>query len=152
MWGFLLDESYRDIGSVRVTIRHFGDLGSRPDTRKFTRQNLPQVIACLNPRCSNGGCDLTQAIRKLIEERPTELRMAIACLGHDGTPRGRGRDNPCGNSIEIHLEPVYAEPRVHPAAHISTAQQQASGDHRRLSSTEPTGGRGLGEVLRQHDV
>ena len=123
MWGFLLDEGFRAICSVRVTVRHFGDLGSRPDTRTFTRRNLPQVIACLNPRCSSGGYDLTQAIRKLIEERPTDLRVAIACLGHDGTPRGRGRDYPCGNSVDIYLEPVYAEPDGN-SAHTSTPAQQ----------------------------
>ena len=140
MWGFLHGESYRAICSLRVTVRHFGDVGSRPDTRTFTRTNLPQVIACLNPRCSNGGYDLTQAMRKLIEERPTDLQVGIACLGRDGAPKGRGRDHPCGNSIEVHLDPVYTKPGVNSVAHLARGPlQRESPDDLRRSPTEPNG-------------
>ena len=104
---FLQGRGYEDIASIRATVRHFGDVGTRQDMRSFTRQTLPRVIACLNPRCCDGGYDLTQVIDKLITERIAHLHVALPCRGHDGTPRGRGRDYPCSNSVEIYLEPAY---------------------------------------------
>ena len=104
---FLHSSSYDFIGLLQVTVRHFGDLGSRPGTCTYTRLSLPRVIACSNPRCSHGGYDLKRAIERLVAERPVQLRVALACSGQDGAPMGRGRDYCCSNSVEIQFEATY---------------------------------------------
>jgi hypothetical protein len=104
---FLEGLGYDVIRELRVTVQHFGDLGSRQGTRPYARLSLPRVITCLNPRCSYGGYDLKQTMDRLVNERPAQLRVAMACDGHDGAPMGRGRNNGCSNSVEIQFDATY---------------------------------------------
>ena len=104
---FLEGIGYEVIRELRVTVQHFGDFGSRHGTRPYARLALPRVITCLNPRCSYGGYDLKLTMDRLVNEKPAQLRVALACNGQDGAPMGRGQNNGCRNSVEVQFDARY---------------------------------------------
>ena len=111
-----IKDAYPEVASLRVNVRHHGDLGRSPsDLRAYTRSSLPRVLVCLNPRCTEGGYDLSATLDEAIGARAATRQAALECAGNDGVPRGRGRGRRCGNSVEIELAIGYA-----PASEIPT--------------------------------
>jgi len=104
-----IKDTYPEVASLRVTVRHHGDLGrAASDLRTYTKSSLPRALVCLNPRCTAGGYDLTATLDETIRARTTSRQVALECSGHDGVPRGRGRDCPCGNSVQVDVDITYA--------------------------------------------
>lgn len=103
-----IKEAFPEVASLRVNVRHHGDLGrSQSDLRAYTKSSLPRVLVCLNPRCTEGGYDLTPTLDEAIRSRAGGRQVALACTGNDGVPRGRGRERRCGNSVQVELEIGY---------------------------------------------
>jgi hypothetical protein len=71
----------------------------RDDWRKsssFTIANVPRRVACINPRCQQGGFDMQMQI----EFGDCEERQ-LYCVGHEGTPAGRRKGAPCENVFSV---------------------------------------------------
>lgn len=95
-------EAFPDIISLElhVTQDRFGRYTSRPSQRerRYTLKTFPPHLSCANPRCQQGGLDL----QKIVESWPSGSHK-FRCNGHEGTPKGRRKGGPCGNSFEVTL-------------------------------------------------
>ncbi|MBK3798202.1 hypothetical protein GAY33_02920 [Azospirillum brasilense] len=65
---------------------------------RYTKANIPRHLACLNPRCQQGGLDLQQAV---LFSSPGQ--HSYYCNGHEGTPKGRHKGDPCDNRFDVTL-------------------------------------------------
>lgn len=65
---------------------------------QFTKANIPRRLACLNPRCQQGGLDLQQIV---LFSPPGQ--HSYYCNGHEGTPKGRRKGDPCDNRFDVTL-------------------------------------------------
>lgn len=68
-------------------------------THRYIKASLPRFEECLNPRCQQGGLDLQQ----LVEFWPDGMEKTFPCGGHEGTPKGKVKGQPCDNSFKISL-------------------------------------------------
>lgn len=75
-------------------------------TSRFTKENVPAHLRCANPRCQQGGLNLQQII--LFH---SSGNYSYSCNGHEGSPKGRRKGDPCDNYFEIVLEKEEVEPR-----------------------------------------
>lgn len=62
----------------------------------FTKSSLPSHIRCVNPRCQQGGLP-TQNIVLFHEDGEYDF----ACNGHEGSPAGRRKGDPCDNRFKV---------------------------------------------------
>ena len=70
-------------------------------TDRYTKDNLPSKIRCANPRCQQGGL-LTQQIVLFHPDGECDF----PCDGHEGTPAGRRKGDPCDNRFKVTLEVI----------------------------------------------
>lgn len=68
---------------------------------RYGLSNIPRQLACLNPRCRQGGLDLQQIV---LFSPPGERRHQ--CGGHEGSAAGRRRGDPCDNCFDVSLAVV----------------------------------------------
>jgi hypothetical protein len=61
----------------------------------YSKASIPRYERCKNPRCQQGGLDLQQIVGF------GEGEHTFHCNGHEGTPKGRRKGNPCGNSFKV---------------------------------------------------
>ena len=61
----------------------------------YSKGNIPRYEGCKNSRCQQGGLDLQQIVGFGNGE------YTFNCNGHEGTPKGRSKGYPCGNSFKI---------------------------------------------------
>jgi len=96
--------------SLIIRAKHSGDL-TNPTQREqiYSGNSIPRVIPCPNPRCQQGGYDLTATIITMEHDRKTQYRVRYSCNGHEGTPKGRRKGNPCMNSVELEFEATFNE-------------------------------------------
>lgn len=70
-------------------------------TRTFTKETMQRHLSCVNPRCQQGGLDL----QKLIWSRDSgSYEHKYDCSGHEGSPKGRRKGDPCRNAWNIKIE------------------------------------------------
>lgn len=96
------DHAFPGIDELQVTVvqDRFGQYtpdGRRRESR-FTKKNIPRYLSCMNPRCQQGGLDLQQIVLLWSEGEST-----VWCNGHEGTPKGRRKGDPCENRFDITL-------------------------------------------------
>jgi hypothetical protein len=65
----------------------------------MTLSSLSRTVGCLNKRCRQGGLDL-QNIIGFYESG----KYDFWCNGHEGSPSGRNKGDPCGNLFIVELE------------------------------------------------
>jgi hypothetical protein len=70
---------------------------------RFTKSNIPRYLKCANPRCQQGGLDLQQIVNFGSAGQTT-----LYCNGHEGSPAGRRKGDPCDNSFIVTLEKTEA--------------------------------------------
>jgi hypothetical protein len=70
----------------------------RPREAHYTKGDIPRHLACVNPRCQQGGLDLQRTVMF-----GTEGQRTVWCGGHEGTPKGRRKGDPCENRFDITL-------------------------------------------------
>lgn len=63
---------------------------------RYTKRSLPRYERCLNPRCRQGGLDLQKIV---IFHGDGEHQFS--CNGHEGTPQGRHKGDPCDNAFIV---------------------------------------------------
>jgi hypothetical protein len=84
--------------SVRVVQDPYGMYCREPWQREssYSKANIPRYERCRNPRCQQGGVDLQQIVWF-----SGEGEHKFYCSGHEGTPKGRRKGDPCDNSFTI---------------------------------------------------
>ena len=73
-------------------------LDGRPRESHYTKGDIPRHLNCVNPRCQQGGLDLQRIVMFWLEGQRT-----VSCNGHEGTPKGRRKGDPCENRFDISL-------------------------------------------------
>ena len=72
--------------------------GNKPDLKRYTKSDLPPQIRCVNPRCQQGGL----ATQGIVLYRGAGVHE-LWCKGHEGSPSGRRKGDPCDNSFIVTL-------------------------------------------------
>lgn len=65
---------------------------------QYTKASIPKHLQCINPKCQQGGIDLQSLV--LFNENK---EFDFSCNGHEGTPKGRRKGDPCDNRFKIRL-------------------------------------------------
>ena len=104
------EKAFPDIESLELTVvqdpyEHYAQKAWQRESR-YTKANVPRRLACLNPRCQQGGLDLQQVILF-----PSPGQHSYYCNGHEGTPKGRRKGDPCDNRFDITLAVVQRPAR-----------------------------------------
>ncbi|WP_157948980.1 hypothetical protein [Neorhizobium huautlense] len=69
-------------------------------TARYSKATVPRVARCLNPRCQQGGIDLQMQVM-FAPKDGSEYRQTYSCNGHEGSPAGRRKGDPCMNTFDI---------------------------------------------------
>jgi hypothetical protein len=96
------DRAFPDIEELELTVvqdkfGHYTRQG-QPRESHYTKGDIPRHLSCANPRCQQGGLDLQRIVMFWREGQST-----VHCNGHEGTPKGRRKGDPCENRFEITL-------------------------------------------------
>ncbi len=102
-------KAYPQVAEIRVEVEQEGDLSNHHRHQVFGKSGLPSIMSCGNPRCRQGGFNIQQMIYFMIEQRETHGEHSIHCPGHEGSPKGRRKGDPCGNFAKIRLSITYVE-------------------------------------------
>lgn len=81
---------------------HYTDQAWQRESR-YTLDNLPRYQSCANQRCQQGGLDLQHVVLFWSNGEHT-----MYCNGHEGTPAGRRKGDPCDNSFIVTLNKTEA--------------------------------------------
>lgn len=65
----------------------------------YTKETLQSHVPCVNPKCQQGGLSV-QSIVAFSSDGDYDF----PCNGHEGTPRGRRRGDPCDNRFKVTLK------------------------------------------------
>lgn len=90
------DKAFHGIVSFEIAVEQdpfqmYANDDRRRKTR-YTKSTVTRYLNCLNPRCRQGGLDLQQ----MVNFWPAGQHR-VSCGGHEGTPQGRRRGDPCDN-------------------------------------------------------
>jgi hypothetical protein len=86
-------------------------------TRHYTKADLPERIPCANPRCQQGGLPTQQIVWFQLDGE-----HEFSCNGHEGTPAGRRKGNPCDNIFAVTLKVTRSTAAAPTAATDSPGQ------------------------------
>jgi hypothetical protein len=92
------NEAFPGIKSLTVKVvqdpyRHYGQ--EQRET-VYSKSDIPRHVRCVNQRCRQGGIDLQQLVWF---SGAGEYRFP--CNGHEGSPKGRRRGEPCDSTFVI---------------------------------------------------
>jgi len=94
------EKAFPDVESLELTVVQdpYGQYARHAWQResRYTKANMPRRLTCLNPRCQQGGLELQQ----IILFSPSGQR-SYYCNGHEGTPKGRRKGDPCDNRFDV---------------------------------------------------
>ena len=97
-----VNEAFPGIDEIEVTIEQdphgFYCQHDWQRITKYIKSNIPKQLSCVNPRCQQGGIDLQNIV--LYHENG---EYSFSCNGHEGTPGGRRKGDPCDNIYKIKL-------------------------------------------------
>lgn len=98
-------KAFPDLASCEISIIQdkFELYDCTPSRRqsRFTLENVPREMRCVNSRCQQGGLDLQNIITSWPDGQHT-----FYCNGHEGSPQGRRKGDPCENSFDVTLSTV----------------------------------------------
>lgn len=99
------DRALTGFETIEITVKQdeFERYARYPSQREqhFTKDSLPRRLGCLNPRCQQGGLDLQQIV-----EFYASGEHRLWCNGHEGSPAGRRKGDPCDNRFTVSLSTV----------------------------------------------
>ena len=102
-------EAFPRVKTLRLVGRQRGDAsGEYQREEHYTESNVPQVIRCSNPRCQQGGYDLMPYMLSISPDNPN-YEGEIYCSGHEGTPKGRRKGDPCWNRLTFSIAATFNE-------------------------------------------
>jgi hypothetical protein len=98
------DAAFPDIESMTIIVEQdpSGNYAQKDWQRKstYTKTDMPRFARCLNPRCQQGGLDLLNVATTF----SSNGEHTYHCRGHEGSPQGRRKGNPCTNSFKVTLQ------------------------------------------------
>ena len=101
-------KAYPNFGELVVRVHHDGDLAYvHQKSAVYTAATLPGVLRCPNPKCQQGGYDLSATVITLAHGRTPNYSVSWSCNGHEGSPKGRRKGDPCMNSVELEFQASY---------------------------------------------
>lgn len=101
-------KAFPDVQSIRVDVRHHGDMNpAHQSVDRFDAGSLNPTIRCVNPKCQQGGYNIEFTLSELLRSRSTSHSLRWHCDGHEGTPKGRRKGNPCMNFADIEFTVSY---------------------------------------------
>ena len=103
-------EAYPLVNDIKVEIKQTGELRSAMDKQRvYTKADLPSTIPCSNPRCQQGGYVIDDIVGFMVQEKETEKESSNRCPGHEGSPKGRRKGDPCYNRVTAKIAISYNE-------------------------------------------
>lgn len=97
------DAAFPDIESMTITVEQdkSGHYSQKAWQRKSTynKSSIPRFAGCLNSRCQQGGLDLQR-----VATFSSNGEHTYYCGGHEGSPKGRRKGDPCMNSFTVTVE------------------------------------------------
>jgi hypothetical protein len=103
-------EVYPNVKSLRLEGTQHGDLRSEYQaTLHFSESNIPATIDCANPRCQQGGYRIQPLLDALVHAKESRSEQTWHCNGHEGSPKGRRKGDPCMNYIKFTLTIEYKD-------------------------------------------
>ncbi len=111
----VLRRAYPQVAQIEIKTQEAGDV--EPEWRRertFRDDDVPADIPCGNRRCRQGGYDLSNLVLFITTGRVEHDEHTIHCEGHEGSPKGRRRGDPCMNFVRIAVKTVFrtAEPSI----------------------------------------
>jgi hypothetical protein len=101
-------EAYPEVKTLRLVGEQRGELARERQAQVYyTHVDIPENIPCANPRCRQGGFSLRTILMTLTGSREESYEGEFSCNGHEGTPKGRRKGDPCGNSLKFTLTLTY---------------------------------------------
>lgn len=103
-------QAFPNIGKFSIRIEQdifgFHTQGAWQRVQNYTPdQPPPEIVACINPRCKQGGLDLRAFIYTADGRTgPLELEETFHCHGREGSLKGRRIGDPCDNSFKATMK------------------------------------------------
>lgn len=98
--------AFPDIESVMVNVTETDEYGKEYN-RAYWKGDFGQYINCSNPQCYNGGFPIGDAISSLYFRKLTEGEGGADCQGHEGSPKGKRKGDPCEHRFRYKISIVY---------------------------------------------
>ena len=108
-------EAFPDIKSIELkTKEKVRRYIFSPDFKEYERtydlSNMPgEYLNCGSYDCKRGGYHIGSVIRTAYRNKDDNSSGVLKCPGDNGTPKGRRKGDPCGNSISYGLAIKYKE-------------------------------------------
>jgi hypothetical protein len=103
--------AFPNVESVRVDLEESGNfpIGQSPHMRKRSLRNneVGSSLRCSNPRCKQGGYSIEVIVSSMVAQRESAKELTVRCNGHEGSPKGRRRGDPCYNRIKGEVQITY---------------------------------------------
>lgn len=97
-----VDEAFPEIDEIDIIIEQdpYGYYCQHESGRisHYKKSTMPRYEQCANPRCNQGGIDLQNFV--LFHSNG---EYDLSCKGHEGSPAGRRKGDPCDNYFKIKL-------------------------------------------------
>lgn len=100
------EKAFPTIEDVLVEVKEQGQ-GAFGDKIRYKKSSIGEYIDCSNPLCYNGGFSIGRILRKMIENKQTELETSKFCKGYEGSPKGKRRYRNCINRFKIKVNIKY---------------------------------------------
>lgn len=97
-------KAYPKVESLRAEVSQHGDVEWEYQKHQtFDSSNVPAEIRCGNPRCRQGGFSMQRLIDYMVYGGKTEHEDTLHCDGHEGSPKGRRKGDPCINYLKVKI-------------------------------------------------
>jgi hypothetical protein len=97
-----VNHAFPGIEAIDITITQdtYGHYLQRDWQRssRFSKSTIPSHFRCANPRCQQGGLNLQNIVLFL-----PDCQHEFSCNGHEGTPAGRKKGDPCDHRFTVQL-------------------------------------------------
>lgn len=107
------EEAFLGVADAKVIVDEDGEgvwrNGRNMGRRVYASRSFGEYINCSNPRCYNGGFNIAQQIRFMMDEKETNKNLTFHCQGYEGSPKGRRQTGPCFNSFKVDIEIRYKD-------------------------------------------
>ncbi|MEJ7637351.1 MAG: hypothetical protein WKF75_04995 [Singulisphaera sp.] len=100
----IFKNAYPKIESLRIEVFQHGDMEWEHQKHQlFSEANVPAEIPCGNGHCRQGGFSMRCLIDYMVYGNKTDHEDTMHCRGHEGSPKGRRKGDPCMNYIKVKI-------------------------------------------------
>ena len=105
-------EALPTIAKGRVEIKEYRSLANDKPLNTVLRtdpRRIGEYYDCSNIVCYQGGVQIGDLLRQMVDEKSKSLREMKSCIGYEGSPKGRHRYRSCAHRFEVSIELEYKE-------------------------------------------